>query len=96
MTMVKVKLKEFEDIVSISTPIPFRKQEENLIINEFVLELKDSKYKTGLFFCDLYQFCVKEIEVVDKRDYEFEKDYCFYHNDYKYRISDWMLQNERN
>lgn len=33
---IKIKLKEFEDIVSISTPIPFRKQEENLIINEFV------------------------------------------------------------
>lgn len=93
INFVKVKLKEFDDIVKISKPIPFRIQEENLLINVFVLELKDCKYKTGLFFGDLYDFCGKEIEVVDKADYEFANDYCFYHNDYKYRISDWMLQN---
>lgn len=93
-TFVKVKIKEFDDIVKISTPIPFLIQEENKLMHLFVLELKDYKYKTGLFFPDLYQFCGKEIEVVDKADYEFANDYCLYHNDYKYRISDWMINDK--
>lgn len=97
---MKVKIKSIDELIKISTPIPYF--EDN---DRYCLYLKYSEYEP-LFNPLLISICEKEVEVIDK-GIEYERWYVLYIRSniihptrkynkpeeiYKFKLADWMLQ----
>jgi len=95
--MVNIKLKSLDEIIEISQVYPVMGQGnmECYLYHRNSLNVRGG-FTSALFPAILGQFCGKIISVVDKSDYEYANDYCLYHDDYKFAISDWMIDTSYN
>ena len=100
---VKVKIKSIDELIKISTPVPYF--EDN---DRYCLYLKHSEYEP-IFDPLLIGICEKEIEVINK-GIEYDRWYVLYissniihptrkhrndpEEEYKFKLADWMLENE--